>query len=903
MRLSRTPMLCMAKGRNAEQVPVNDAEETSSGKSDPRSSRPIRSEGIDGQGKKCREILECREMKCPAYELSTLQCWLIPQTLCYNAIQGNFLDKIELCIGCRVFAENIDRESIKDTLKIVDRQFREFRTIVEEHDREMERIGIELSISLSEVFEALRRIAKGDPSVVIPEDSSIELISMLKRVVNRTAEDLKENVNLCHEFAIGLAEHFDVLHRVSKGDLTARVTGGSDMELLDSLKNVTNDMIANISEEITKRRKAEEEHKQLETKYRIIFENAGAPTIIFEDHMKICMANKAFERFSGYRKEDVEDKRDLYHFILQDDLEKMKNFFEEGASLRSANKTLEFRFIGSRGNVKHVMAIISHIPGSSMSVASLLEITEFKQREMEAIASITTALRSAQTRADMMTVIIDQLMEFMRADGVSLAMRDPASGEAVIEISKGDWANWTGVRLHAGEGISGSVIETGKPYVNNSALSSTRFARPDLIGDLKAVACVPLMTQGQTIGAIWVGRRSDIEGYEIKLLTAIGEIAANAIQRTTLHEQTEQRLQRLYALHAIDMAISASLDLRVTLNILLEHVTTQLHTDAATVLLLNSSTGILEYAASRGFRSRTIKQTRLRIGEGHAGRAVLERRIINVPNVMKTDDPCVRSQILAGEVFLAHHAVPLIIKGHVKGVLEVFHRTELDPDPEWLEFFEALAAQAAIAIDNASLFDELQRSNIELTLAYDTTLEGWSHALDMRDKETEGHTLRVTEMTVKLARSMGMSEPEIVHIRRGALLHDIGKMAISDTVLLKPGPLNKDEYEIMCRHPAYAYEMLKPILFLRHALNIPYCHHEKWDGTGYPRMLKGEQIPLEARIFAVVDVWDALRSDRPYRPAWSEQQTLEYILNESGRHFDPKVVKAFVVIMKSQETL
>ncbi|MDQ7787097.1 MAG: GAF domain-containing protein [Thermodesulfovibrionales bacterium] len=852
---------------------------------------------------KCWEILECTETKCPAYESANLQCWLIPQTLCNDSIQGNFLDKIELCIGCSVFAENIDRESIKDTLKIVDRQFREFRTLVQEHDREMERIGLELSISLSEVFEALRRIAKGDPSVVIPENSSIELISMLKRVVNRTAEDLNENVNLCHEFAIGLAEHFDVLHRVTKGDLNARVSGGSDMELLESLKNVTNDMIANISEEITKRRRAEEEHKQLETKYRVIFENAGAPTIIFENDMNICMANKAFERFSGYSKENIEGEKNLFHFILKDDLEKMKAAFEEGMSGQTGNKSHEFRFLGSKGNVKHVMAIVSHIPGSKMSVASLLEIAEFKQREMEAIAAITTALRSAQTRADMLPIIIDQLMEFMRADGVSLAMRDPASGETVIETSKGDWSNWTGVRLLAGEGISGTVIKTGKPYVNNSALSNTRFARPDLIGDLKAVACVPLMTLRQTIGAIWIGRRSDIESYEIQLLTTIGEIAANAIQRATLYEQTEQRLQRLYALHAIDMAISASLDLRVTLNILLEHVTSQLNTDAATVLLMNASTGILEYAASRGFRSRTIKQTRLRIGEGHAGKAALERRIINVPNVMKTEDPCVRSQILAGEVFLAHHAVPLIIKGQVKGVLEVFHRTELDPDPEWLEFFEALAAQAAIAIDNASLFDELQRSNIELTLAYDTTLEGWSHALDMRDKETEGHTLRVTEMTTKLARSMGMSDAEVVHIRRGALLHDIGKMAIPDTVLLKPGPLNKDEYEIMCKHPTYAYEMLMPIFFLRHALNIPYCHHEKWDGTGYPRRLKEEQIPLEACIFAVVDVWDALRSDRPYRAAWSEQQTLEYILNESGKHFDPKVVKAFVKILKNQDLL
>jgi putative nucleotidyltransferase with HDIG domain len=314
--------------------------------------------------------------------------------------------------------------------------------------------------------------------------------------------------------------------------------------------------------------------------------------------------------------------------------------------------------------------------------------------------------------------------------------------------------------------------------------------------------------------------------------------------------------------------------------------------------LLNPYTQTLEYAASRGFRSRSIKKTRLRLGEGHAGKAALERRIISISNVLKTDDPCIRTQILAGEVFIAHHAVPLIAKGQVKGVLEVFHRSQLVPDPEWLEFFESLAAQAAIAIDNASLFDELQRSNTELTLAYDTTLEGWSHALDMRDRETEGHTIRVAEMTLQLARSMGMSDIELEHIRRGALLHDIGKMGIPDTILLKPGPLSTEEYQIMCKHPVYAYNMLSSISFLRQALTIPYCHHERWDGTGYPRGLSGEQIPLEARIFAVVDVWDALRSDRPYRSAWTEEKALDFIREHTGKYFDPKVVEAFLKIVK-----
>jgi HD-GYP domain-containing protein (c-di-GMP phosphodiesterase class II) len=244
----------------------------------------------------------------------------------------------------------------------------------------------------------------------------------------------------------------------------------------------------------------------------------------------------------------------------------------------------------------------------------------------------------------------------------------------------------------------------------------------------------------------------------------------------------------------------------------------------------------------------------------------------------------------------AYYGLPLIAKGQVKGVLEVFHRTPLQANTEWLEFLEALGRQAAIAIDNAQLFDKLQRSNSELTLAYDATIEGWSRALDLRDKETEGHSQRVTEMTLQLAQLMGVGDTALIHIRRGALLHDIGKLGVPDAILLKPDALTEAEWEIMRKHPQYAYDMLAPISYLRQALDIPHCHHEKWDGTGYPQGLKGEQIPLAARIFAVADVWDALRSDRPYRLGWPEEKVRAHIATASGKHFDPEVVKAFMRI-------
>jgi putative nucleotidyltransferase with HDIG domain len=254
--------------------------------------------------------------------------------------------------------------------------------------------------------------------------------------------------------------------------------------------------------------------------------------------------------------------------------------------------------------------------------------------------------------------------------------------------------------------------------------------------------------------------------------------------------------------------------------------------------------------------------------------------------------------LLADEGFVSYYAVPLITKGEVKGVLEIFHRSRLNPDREWLNFLETLGGQTAIAVENSMLFRDLQRSNFELVMAYDATIEGWSRALDLRDRETEGHTQRVTEMTVKFARQMGFSEERLILIRRGALLHDIGKMGIPDTILHKPEELTAEEQQIMRKHPQLAYDMLEPIAYLRAALNIPHCHHEKWDGTGYPRGLAGTQIPLEARLFAIVDVWDAITTDRPYRKGWPRKKALKYIREQSGKYFDPQLVEIFLEEME-----
>ncbi|HBG05525.1 MAG: hypothetical protein A2075_04555 [Geobacteraceae bacterium GWC2_58_44] len=352
-----------------------------------------------------------------------------------------------------------------------------------------------------------------------------------------------------------------------------------------------------------------------------------------------------------------------------------------------------------------------------------------------------------------------------------------------------------------------------------------------------------------------------------------------------------RHLEHLTALVEIDRAINFSFDLDLSLTTLLTHLMVQLGIDAADVLLFNPATRTMEYLAGRGFHSKAIEQPREPLGAGEARWGAQDAGIVHLPDLAKGDDKFLGGIDLAGEEFVGYFAVPLVAKGEVIGVLEVFQRTQQVHAAEWLDLLKALASKAAIAIDNATLFENLQRSNTELAQAYDATIEGWSRAMELRDNMTEGHTQRVADLTLKLARLFGIGDDQLVQVRWGALLHDIGKMGIPDGILLKQGELTPTEWAVMKKHTVFAYEMLSPIRYLRLALDIPCYHHERWDGTGYPFGLKGEQIPLVARIFAVADVWDALRSDRHYRGSWPVAKVRQHLQVRSGTHFDPQVIK------------
>jgi len=386
----------------------------------------------------------------------------------------------------------------------------------------------------------------------------------------------------------------------------------------------------------------------------------------------------------------------------------------------------------------------------------------------------------------------------------------------------------------------------------------------------------------------------------INLLTILAEITGNSIHRVQLYEQSQKQVRRLTTLRDIDAAIASSFDLRLTLNILMDQTLNHLNVDAVDVGLYHPDIQGLTYLASAGFQTPTPTRPQVRLGEGLAGQVVVKQSILHVTDLQNA--PEAKNELLIRrEGFVTYIGIPLIVKGQIKGVFEVFHRTPLSPTLDWMEFLHTLAGQAAIAIDSSQLFENLQRSNQELMQAYDTTLEGWARALELRDRETEGHTRRVTELTLQLARFMGISDKEMVNIYRGVLLHDIGKMGVPDHILKKTGKLDDNEWVEMQQHPVYAYNLLSPISYLRSALDIPYCHHEHWDGSGYPRGLKEEQIPLSARIFSVVDIWDALLSDRPYRKAWHRDKVAEYIKDVAGSILDPKIVEVFFKMLDREK--
>ena len=440
----------------------------------------------------------------------------------------------------------------------------------------------------------------------------------------------------------------------------------------------------------------------------------------------------------------------------------------------------------------------------------------------------------------------------------------------------------------------------------------------------KLRALFPLISDDQVRGVLsLIVEKSDFFTPEmLDFFQAFNRLASSALKNARMYEDSRRQPDQMQPLRFIDQAILSNttfgtgypLDIKPVAEILLKETAEHLQVDALALLVLDPKTQTLDFLDGYGFHDNTLRQAHLEVGEGFAGQAAQEKRMVYVRNLQENPQPFAKAPDLLKEGFVMYLGAPLIAHSAVQGVLEIFQRRPFEPDQNWLDQLESLANQIAIAIDNAQHFAQmvkiLQDSNIvlnaQLFSAYGATMESTnkfdieslSRALELRDHETAEHAHRVAKMTVALARKMGIQEDNLQKIHQGAILHDIGKIGIPDAILLKPDSLLSEEWLIMKQHPLHAYQILSKIEHLKNAIDIPLYHHEKWDGSGYPYGLKGNQIPRAARIFAVVDVYDALTSTRPYRAAWGKDQALIYIQSQSNIHFDREVVLAFSQLLR-----
>ena len=634
--------------------------------------------------------------------------------------------------------------------------------------------------------------------------------------------------------------------------------------------------LVSVIREITQQKQAEDKLKKERNFYSSVLRSAASLVLVLDKEGRILLFNRACEQLSGYSVNELRNKH-FWDFLLPPDEKRSAQAFFKDLNSDQFPYSHEDYWITKDATRRLVAWSDTSLKDEKGSVACVVstgvDITE-RQEAAQAHQESAEYFRSLVENSSDPLIILDQdgMMRFEGSSFEEMLGYEPGQleGKSFRELSHPDDV-----------AVFSKTMEKVKTEPGATASVQLRL---------------------HTKEGTWI----TVEGISKNLLndpTVSGIVftARDITSRKHVEEGRQRQIELLDVIHAIDVATSSGLDLRITAKVILEQLTAQLGVDAASVLLFNPDTHILKHFSGLGFRNIAIARSQVNLGEDIAGKAALERELIRVPDLRDSEKGSKRADLLADEGFVAYYAMPLVARGELKGVLEILNRSSLSPDPEWLDFLSTVASQAAVAIDNADLIETLQRQNTGLGFAYDSTLEKVSYTLDLREQLTTGHSHRVADWTLRLGETVGMEGRDLVHVRHGALLHDIGKIRIPESILLKPGPLTEEEWKIMRKHPGYAFELMSEVPYLRSAVNIPYCHHEKWDGSGYPRGLKGKEIPLAARVFAVVEAWDLLCSDRPYRKAWLPDKIREHLRSHSGIDFDPDIVEKFLELEREGE--
>ncbi|HTX73967.1 MAG TPA: HD domain-containing phosphohydrolase [Rectinemataceae bacterium] len=620
--------------------------------------------------------------------------------------------------------------------------------------------------------------------------------------------------------------------------------------------------------------------------YRVLVETAPDAVFLFDWDYVIRFANSRAAELLGFDRAGDLIGRRLAEFASGRDLDALRSHIVRARAGEAPLEVTVLRrdrspvpvesascFVEDEGvRLRHVLTVWRNVSDRRLREARIQSLSE----KLELIARLAQRTGSLGDWDAFSELVVDST--FVLCPGCLPSLWLTAAEGGALRCVRGVMAG----RTAEADGAAHEAFATAAPVLRGGP-RRTSFAVP-IRGDEGSLGVLELSAADPAA----------FDEASREALAVFADQLGLSIQNGRLYSEVVERLGQLEALRTIDRAINSTMNIASVLGVITEEARLRLKVDAADILLFDEPSGELRFAAKAGFRSEALAHTKLSLGQGFAGRVAAERTILVVPALAGEPQAFAESPSFAGEGFVGYAGAALVAKGELQGVLEVYRRSPLEADPHWTAFFEALAGQAAIAVDNASILDELQKANVRLREAYEATIEGWAEALELRDRETEGHCRRVTEASVELAERFGIEGKELEDLRHGALLHDIGKMGIPDAVLLKPGPLDPAEFEIMKRHTTIGRNLLAGLRFLSEASVIPYSHHEHWDGSGYPRGLAGEDIPFAARLFTVIDVWDALKSDRPYRAGWPEERVLEYIGSRSGADFDPRVVDAFI---------
>ena len=652
------------------------------------------------------------------------------------------------------------------------------------------------------------------------------------------------------ELCVPLLDHAQVFGILDVESTAGVVLGESDLRLMTALSE-------QISIAISENR-LDRQIRESEERYRSFVQNFQGIAFGGSLDFKPTFMNGATEKITGYSESEFLGGNLRWDQIIHpEDLAQVSAAIDKMLALPSRSGECEYRIVRKDGQVRWVHELFQRVNDAvgrhDLTQGTIYDITERKRAEkvQNAIYQISQAAFATVNLEDLFALIHGILGELMSVQNFFIALYDERSNQISFPYFVDEQED-TPLTQHPGKGLTEYVLRSGQPLLATPEVFQDLIDRGEVLeigpSSLDWLG-VPLKVKERTIGVMAVQTYQEsirFDEGELQILTFVSTQVAMVIER----KRTEEALRWSEELYRT----------------LVENLPVGIYRTRpgpkGEFMMANPA-----FLKLFGFGSEDelIRYTPADMWVDPDRRQAFSERLLS------------RGSVDGIEIKLKKRD-GTVLWGQVRA------RVVKDTENDGGTYFDC-------SIEDIT---ERKLRERELTSAYEATLEGWARALELRDRETEGHAKRVSEMTVKLARFMGMNQEQVTHVRRGALLHDIGKMGIPDSILFKTGPLFDEELQTMRLHPIYAYEMLLPIQFLRPALNIPYCHHEKWDGSGYPRGLKGEHIPLEARIFTIVDVWDSLSFNRPYRPAWPKDKVMAYLREQSGLYFDPQVVEAFI---------